>query len=481
MRTVAFRAPPRERTSGRLSHPEALEATRGIRAYLRAPKRRKWVVVEAVLLGALTATLVLLSQQPLYQADARVVLNPGAARASLVEANGLLTRPATAQRVLRRVRAGSLTASDLVAESSVSSPAVTVLEYHVRDESPPRAAALATAWAREFSRQAGEGRVQVANRAGRVGVGAFGTIAFGAGVGLVFGTIVAVLWNAIVFRWDRRRYATTVPLPPASAAFSFGEEPVRSTSALAGVAPDEILKGELEPMSSDKQKIVTDVSALEKQLDHLRGRLQDSEGTLEALERQKVQIAGTVMNARRALGDLEKRLNERRQALADAEREEARRTLDAAVAERDEAAVQLAETVGRALDDIDSLDAARAAVGAVHHTFMVGRGRTQAPVLPPEPVGLAEVWDRLVARVRIELDEQLEDNLLDAAARSPLGYAIGELPAHLRAAAQERRRSLMKSTLEARDRDRAEAERDRSEGETAGRDPYPAPGRTQST
>jgi hypothetical protein len=471
MRTAAFRAPPRRRRSGKLSlYHAAQEATRGISAVLRVSERRKWLVVEAVLLGALTATIVLLSQQPVYQADARVVLNPVAARSALVQANGLLSRPATARQVLRRVRAGSLTAPDLLAESSVSSPAAGILDYHVRDESPPRAAALATAYAREFSRHVGEGRVLAATTAGRVGAGAlaFSTIAFGAGVGLALGMIVALLWNVIVVRWAGRRYAATLPAPPAAAVCSFDQDPpIGRTSALAEIAPDETLKGEMEPMTSDKQKLVTDVSALEEEFVHLQARLDDSEETLEALERQKTQVAGTVMNARRALGDLEERLVERRQALAEAEREEARRTLDAAVAERDHAAMQLAETVGQALDDIDSLDAARAAVGAVHQTFTSGPGRTHPPELPPEPAALAEAWDRLVARIRIELDQNLEEKLLDAAARSPLGYAIDDLPAHLRAAARQRRRSLM-STLEARERD--EAGRDTPDRDSAERE-----------
>jgi capsular polysaccharide biosynthesis protein len=447
MRTAAFRAPPQRRGSGRSSlYVAALEATRRIPAFLRVSKRRKWVVVETVLLGALTATIVLLSQQPLYRADARVVLNPVAAHGSLVEANRLVHRSAMAREVLRRVRPG-LTASELLAESSVSSPARGIVEYHVRDKSPARAAALATAYAREFSRQVGEGRVLAATGTGRVGAGAARTIAFGAGAGLVLGMIVAVLWNAMVFRWDGRRHATTLH---ASA----------QTAALTWIAPDETLKGELEPMSSNKQKLATDVSALEEEFERLRARLDDSEGTLEALERQRAEVAGTVMNARRTLSDLEERLTERRQALGEAEREEARRTLEAAVAERDGAAMQLAETVGQALDDIDSLEAARAAVGAIHQTLIGGSGRTQTPELSPEPVALAEAWDRLVARIRIELDQNLEDNLLEAAARSPLGYAIDELPAHLRAAARQRRRALM-GALQARERD--DAGRDRSE------------------
>jgi hypothetical protein len=51
-----------------------------------------------------------------------------------------------------------------------------------------------------------------------------------------------------------------------------------------------------------------------------------------------------------------------------------------------------------------------------------------------------------VKRVGTSLDATLEEELLDAAARSPLGNAICDLPVHLREAAQERRRALIKAS-----------------------------------
>jgi hypothetical protein len=449
----------------------ALEANRRstVPAFLRSAKLRTWLVVEGALLGALAATLVFMHQQPLYRAEARVALNPVAAPASMVEANRLLSRAATARQVLRRVRAGPLTASQLIAESSVSSPAVGILEYQVRDRSPSRAAVLATEYAREFSSHAGGGRVLPATRAGRVGAGAFPTIALGAGAGMLLGMIVALLWNPIVLRWSRRGFAATVPSPPPTAAFSRDQERLAiRTSPPAGIARNEFLKGELEPMSSDKQKLAADLFALEEERERLRARMDSAEEMLKALDQQKVEADGTVMNARRALGDLEERFTEIRQALAEAEREEARRTLEAALAERDAAAMQLAETVEQTLDDLNSLDAARAAAGAIHQAFVSGPGRKQPTKLPPEPVALAESWDRLVARIRTDFDQSLEEELLEAAARSPLAHAIDDLPAHLRAAARERRRSLL---ITSKERERAEAERSRAaERGTAKRD-----------
>jgi hypothetical protein len=378
----------------------------------------------------------------------------------VAEANKLLDRAATARQVLRRVGGRPLTPSHLIAESSVSSPAAGIVVYHVRDQSPPLAAALATAYARQFSKYAGRGRVVAAARAERVGTGAFGTVALGATAGLLLGMIVALLWDAIVLRGSRRPLIAKLSTPPATAR-SLEQEPLAAhASAPPGIALDDFSKGGLTPMSSDKQRLVTDVSALEEEHERLRACMDDAQQTLEALDRQKAQAAGTVMNARRALDDLEQRLAETRQALAAAEREEASRTLEVAVAERDAAAMQLAETVEQTLADVDSLEAARAAAAAVHQAYVSGPGRTQPVKLSPEPVALAETWNRLVARIRTELDQNLEDELLEAAARSPLAHAIDDLPAHLRAAARQRRRALMTTYKE---RERQEAESDRAE------------------
>src|SRR5436189_222165 len=79
------------------------------------------VRVSGAPLGALAATLLFMHQQPFYRAEARVVVNPVAAHASIAEANRLLSSAATARRVLRGVRAGALTASTLIAKSSVAS------------------------------------------------------------------------------------------------------------------------------------------------------------------------------------------------------------------------------------------------------------------------------------------------------------------------------------------------------------------------
>jgi molecular chaperone GrpE (heat shock protein) len=185
------------------------------------------------------------------------------------------------------------------------------------------------------------------------------------------------------------------------------------------------------------QQRAEQVRAIEAELGRARERLTEGEGKLETLEQEKAETLGVVSIARRAMSDLEQRLAVERQALAKAEREEARRRLEATIAERDSVARRLAGTATRLLAELDELEAARAAVAAA--------GRAVPLEIPSEPAELAEAWDRLLARLQSDVGRNLEEELLEAAARSPMGFAIKDLPPHLRPAAQERRRALMKA------------------------------------
>ncbi len=69
---------------------------------------------------------------------------------------------------------------------------------------------------------------------------------------------------------------------------------------------------------------------------------------------------------------------------------------------------------------------------------------------PPEPAQLVEAWERLVESVRSKIDERLEDEVVESAARSFAGYEIEKLPEHLRTAARTRRRRLSTELAKAR-------------------------------
>jgi hypothetical protein len=69
----------------------------------------------------------------------------------------------------------------------------------------------------------------------------------------------------------------------------------------------------------------------------------------------------------------------------------------------------------------------------------------------PEPEALQESWEQLIDYIRNDLDAELEQDLIETAARSPLGDAINDLPAYLRALAIERRRALIKDSISRED------------------------------
>jgi DNA repair exonuclease SbcCD ATPase subunit len=188
-----------------------------------------------------------------------------------------------------------------------------------------------------------------------------------------------------------------------------------------------------------------DVEALERELARMNAQLAEADGTLAELERQRAEVVGAAENVRRAMADLEQDLVQRREALATAEREQAERDLRDSVAERDAVALRLAKHLAPVLDDIAALDDARSDVAAAHARLRQLDGpkaRRPVPPIPPEPPELADRWKWLITRAGAEFDQHLADQLLDAAARSPLGHAIEELPAHLRESARQRRRLL---------------------------------------
>jgi chromosome segregation ATPase len=197
------------------------------------------------------------------------------------------------------------------------------------------------------------------------------------------------------------------------------------------------------PRSS--QDLTAELRALEVELEQQQAQLSEAEEAFAALERQRAQISDTASRMREAISGLEHEVSEGREAVARAECDEAKHVLDQAVAKRDRIALRVAQALGRVLEQVDALDAARADTGAAHARLTQLQGPRNAEPLPPEPRELVEPWERLLDRVRTEVDDGLVEELLDAAARSPLGHAIDDLPAHLREPARQRRQLLLKS------------------------------------
>jgi Mrp family chromosome partitioning ATPase/capsular polysaccharide biosynthesis protein len=135
--------------------------------YLRVMHRRKWIVLQALLLVPVAAVLFSLRQEKLYEAHAKVLLshqNLASAltgtpdQSSLVQPERIAQTQADLARLAdvadRTLRAAGISrpASDFLAHSSVSPEQNSdLLDFAVTDHDPALAARLASAYAREFT------------------------------------------------------------------------------------------------------------------------------------------------------------------------------------------------------------------------------------------------------------------------------------------------------------------------------------------
>ena len=198
-------------------------------------------------------------------------------------------------------------------------------------------------------------------------------------------------------------------------------------------------------MATSPEKLNQEIDELEREVQRLGASARDAEAALSALDERRAEAAGRLQLARRAAADYEARLAERRAALREARREAAVVAFREAVRHRDAMGARLAERLSIVVAELEELDRLREEARSAHAEMLEladGRGPTDVPVEPPE---LQERWEELAALVRRELDEQLEDELIEAAARSPMGTAIGDLPRHLQEAAKRRRQQLLRA------------------------------------
>jgi polysaccharide biosynthesis transport protein len=143
---------------------EPPEQTSALHQYLRTLRRRKWIVLQALILTPLAAAFLSLRQQPQYQATASVLLgdetiaaglagtaeSASADRIAQTQAD-IARTPEVLRRAIDRVHARDLTVDDLLKRSSVSPRTNSdVLDFRVEDPSASRAEALATEYARQF-------------------------------------------------------------------------------------------------------------------------------------------------------------------------------------------------------------------------------------------------------------------------------------------------------------------------------------------
>jgi succinoglycan biosynthesis transport protein ExoP len=144
-----------------------------LRDYVRVVRRRKWIIAQAVILVPLAAVLLALRQEPLYRSSADVLLSRQNIAASLngmsdptlyyqpervAQTQAELARvPALAERVVRAAGIEGITPPGLLGSSSVSpDPISDLLRFAVVHTEPAVAEALATEYARQYTRYKSE-------------------------------------------------------------------------------------------------------------------------------------------------------------------------------------------------------------------------------------------------------------------------------------------------------------------------------------
>jgi hypothetical protein len=194
-----------------------------------------------------------------------------------------------------------------------------------------------------------------------------------------------------------------------------------------------------------------EIEALDEALAKLRVAELEDDSAVGALEAEVIERKDRLALTRRTRVDYEAQIQQRRAALAQVIADEAEEAYRLGLGERDSVARSLAEAAELFLARLAALDRAEAAAHGAWTTAQdrareAGRRPQTAP--PPEleatPEVLDEPWERLRAEIRDRANERFEKDLVEAAARSPMGYAIKDLPAHLRQIARERRMAIVR-------------------------------------
>ena len=143
----------------------------GLREYLHILRRRKWIVIQAVVIVPLVAVALALRQSPLYQSSADVLLryqslpstlsgitDPNSYADSLNPAGAIDTQlqiaqlPLLSNRVAAALRNQNVSAGEVQGAVGVSSVSGTdVLRFTAQMGSPALAALIATEYARQFT------------------------------------------------------------------------------------------------------------------------------------------------------------------------------------------------------------------------------------------------------------------------------------------------------------------------------------------
>jgi chromosome segregation ATPase len=186
-----------------------------------------------------------------------------------------------------------------------------------------------------------------------------------------------------------------------------------------------------------------EIAVLEEQVTTLRNEEGEAHATLAALEGKLAEVNTGIADARRTASELEQRLEQARAELAETVAEETcRQAQDAMTA----TAGEIAASIELVLSTLAAYEVKRRAVTDIRSQLAPSVLARVGPFDVPEPAeheAVAGAWARLVAAVGARDDAELDDELVEAAARSAMGHAISALPAHLRELARRRREDYL--------------------------------------
>jgi DNA repair exonuclease SbcCD ATPase subunit len=191
------------------------------------------------------------------------------------------------------------------------------------------------------------------------------------------------------------------------------------------------------------------IEALEAEMAKLRA-LEHEEDSAVAVLRQEIEARlGRLSLTRRALADHEAAVEKKRSELDVKLAEHARQLFEQVLRDRTaagESVAEAAEILLRRLHDLDTLDEEARSAWEAAQLRATATGKPLDPAagdeLEADPEVMRESWDRLSHEVRKRIDENFEHELVEAAAQSPMGHAIPNLPEHLRELARQRRLDL---------------------------------------
>jgi chromosome segregation ATPase len=190
-------------------------------------------------------------------------------------------------------------------------------------------------------------------------------------------------------------------------------------------------------VTTDLEKLERDLEKLRTALDEVQTRKAAHEAALSELEDRRVEAEARIVLAQREAADFARRLEDQEAQLEEARTQAAVEAFEAAVAAKDASAEAIAAAIEALIVSLGDLDNELLQLGEMQNALALRRVKV---TMPPEPQVFIDAWQRLAALVRQTLEEDLEDELIEAAARSPRIHAIEELPLHLREAARRRRK-----------------------------------------